>query len=273
MNDLNRTSEVSVPGKMTPEGIDYVQWGRRWDTQQSYLVVRREERFGVMLDLAVEVLGRAPQRVLDLGCGTGDLARRVLDRFPTAEVVGVDADPLLLAIANGAVGDAGGRARWVQADLRDKQWAEPLEVMGGFDLAVSSTALHWLPTACLVSLYHTLFALLEPGGVFSNADVIPPLKAGRLATAADSLRSREAQRTQATTSGERYAEWWEAVEREPEMAALWRERAQVFEDHPEELELPSAEEHLQSLRHAGFLEAAVMWRFFDYAVLGAVKAV
>jgi trans-aconitate methyltransferase len=251
---------------------DYREWSRRWDAQQSFLVVRREERFRVMFDLAEEVLGRAPTRILDLACGTGDVARRALDRFPDGQVVGLDADPLLLAIASGSLGDAGGRARWVRADLRDRSWPSALEAPGDFDLVVTSTALHWLPTSALVAVYHAAHALLAPGGLIANADVIPPDGGQKLARAADVLRARAARDAQSEATGERYSEWWDAVARDPGLADVHRERARLFEDHPEDLAVPNAEHHLSALRGAGFVEAAVMWRFFDYAVVAATKA-
>jgi trans-aconitate methyltransferase len=265
-------NEVVSDNVASPPRADYREWGRRWDVQQSFLVVRREERFRVMFDVAQEVLGRAPARILDLACGTGDVARRALDRFPDVRVVGLDADPLLLAIARGSLGDAAGRASWVRADLRDRNWPAALEERGTFDLVVSSTALHWLPTPALVSVYHAAQALLAPGGLLTNADVIPPSGGERLARAADALRSRAAREAQSHAAGERYAEWWDAVARDPGLADVYRERARLFEDHPEELELPDAQQHLTALREAGFVEAGVMWRFFDYAVIVGIKA-
>jgi len=251
---------------------DFQAWSRRWDAQQSFLVVRREERFHVMLDLAHQVLAQPPAHVLDLACGTGDVTRRVLARFPGAQVVGVDADPLLLAIAAGALGDAGRRARWVRADLRDAHWPQALQAPQGFDLVVSSTALHWLPVDALKSVYRALYDLVAPGGMVLNADVIPPLASGKLADAAEQLRSAAARKVQlASEGGERYAEWWSAVAQDPALAALYQERAHVFEDHPDDLALPAAHVHIETLREAGFSEAEVMWRFYDYAVLAALK--
>jgi len=264
-------NEAMNDGKTSPPRVDYREWSRRWDAQQTFLVVRREERFRVMFDSAHEVLGRAPARILDLACGTGDVARRALDRFPEARVVGLDADPLLLAIARGAHGDAGGRARWVRADLRERDWPSAIEAPGAFDLVVTSTALHWLPTSALVAVYHSTHALLAPGGVLANADVIPPSGGERLARAADALRSRAARQAQAASTGERYAEWWEAVAREPGLADVSGERARLFEDHPEALDLPDEWRHLTALREAGFVEAGVVWRFFDYGVVVGLK--
>jgi SAM-dependent methyltransferase len=264
-------NEVANDGVTSRPRVDYGEWSRRWDAQQTFLVVRREERFRVMFLVAEEVLGRAPARILDLGCGTGDVARRALDRFPDARVVGLDADPLLLAIARGAHGDAGGRAGWVRADLRDRSWPSAIDGLGAFDLIVTSTALHWLPTAALASAYRAAHVLLEPGGLIANADVIPPSGGERLARAADALRSGAARQAQSGASGERYAEWWDAVARDPGLADVHRERARLFEDHPDDLELPNAEQHLTALRGAGFVEAAEMWRFFDYAVMVGLK--
>ncbi len=259
-------------GTSGSERVDWKEWSRRWDAQQTYLVVRREERFRVMLDVAEQVLGRQPSTILDLACGTGDVARRALERFPNARVVGVDADPLLLAIAEGSLGTANGRARWVRADLRQPDWTDNLRASGCFDLVLSSTALHWLPTTALVSVYRALHQLVAAGGMVLNADVIPPTSAGKLAEAADQLRTRAAREAQSATNGERYAEWWDAIAREPGLAELCEQRARVFEDHPDDLELPTADLHVQALRDAGFSEAAVMWRFFDYGVVAAVKA-
>jgi len=251
---------------------DFQEWSRRWDAQQAFLVVRREERFNVMLDLAQQVLVRPPAQVLDLACGTGDVARRVLARFPAAQVIGVDADPLLLAIAAGSLGDAGGRARWVRADLRDARWTAALQAHRTFDLVVSSTALHWLPVDALKAVYRALHDLVSPGGLVLNADVIPALASGKLADAAPPLRAAAARKAQlASGGGERYAEWWSAVKQDPALSALQRERARVFEDHPDDLALPAAHVHIETLREAGFSEAEVMWRFYDYAVLAAFK--
>ncbi len=40
--------------------------------------------------------------MLDLGCGPGSLATRLLDRIPAATVIALDADPVLLAIGQAA---------------------------------------------------------------------------------------------------------------------------------------------------------------------------
>jgi ubiquinone/menaquinone biosynthesis C-methylase UbiE len=65
------------------------------------------------LDAALDVLSDAPTRVLDLGTGTGAVAARVADRFPDADVVGIDVAESMIDQARRTVG---GRVRFQVAD-------------------------------------------------------------------------------------------------------------------------------------------------------------
>ena len=56
-----------------------------------------------------------PLRILDLGCGTGEITRRLAQRYPWAELLGVDILEENLARAR-AMGDAGGRIRYATGD-------------------------------------------------------------------------------------------------------------------------------------------------------------
>ncbi|MFZ0975255.1 MAG: methyltransferase domain-containing protein, partial [Solirubrobacteraceae bacterium] len=76
-------------------------WLDRWDAQQETYLPEREERFEVIVDLLEATAGPRP-RVLDLACGPASLALRVVARLPEASVVGVDTDPVLLALARAA---------------------------------------------------------------------------------------------------------------------------------------------------------------------------
>src|SRR5947208_11710863 len=103
----------------------------------------REERFAAMID-AVEVgAGRPDPLVLDLGCGPGSLAVRLLDRIPAARVVAVDTDPLLLALGRAAYGGRSG-LRFVDQDLRKPGWAPALGLDRRAGAAGSPPAPHWV---------------------------------------------------------------------------------------------------------------------------------
>ncbi|MCX6022053.1 MAG: class I SAM-dependent methyltransferase, partial [Chloroflexi bacterium] len=148
--------------------VDWADWMRRWDAQQTYYVPGREARFNAMLDV-LEALLPAEFVALDLACGPGSISQRLLARFPAAQAIALDLDPVLLALGQDVLGTAEGRLRWVDASLLDDAWPASLGVEQ-VDAVLSTTALHWLPAANLVRMYQHLGALIRPGGVFLNGD-------------------------------------------------------------------------------------------------------
>src|SRR4051794_40351178 len=80
-------------------------------------------------------LRSAVGRVLDLGTGTGETARRVLARHPDAALTGIDESEGMLAAARAVLGPA--------ADLRVARLEDELP-SGPFDLVVSALAVHHL---------------------------------------------------------------------------------------------------------------------------------
>ena len=110
----------------------------------------------------------APLRILDIGCGTGSLSQKFLESIPTADVTGVDIDPTMLWLAETRKEKFKNRLHIFQNDLRDTAWVKSLA--SSFDAVVSATALHWLNTDQLGVLYQQIGQLLNPGGIFLNAD-------------------------------------------------------------------------------------------------------
>ncbi len=109
--------------------------------------------------------GIEARRILDLGIGTGETARRVLQLHPDAELVGVDASPEMLAAArNELAGDHDLRVARLEDELPD----------GPFDLVISALAVHHLDGAGKRDLFARVAAVLRPGGRFVLGDVIVP---------------------------------------------------------------------------------------------------
>jgi trans-aconitate methyltransferase len=92
-------------------------WIERWDRQQEEGLPDREDRFTALIDAVQEGTGRPDPLVLDVGCGPGSLAVRLLDRLPRAMVIGIDADPVSLTLARAAYPDVPG-LRFADLDLR-----------------------------------------------------------------------------------------------------------------------------------------------------------
>ena len=104
--------------------------------------------------------GLDARRILDLGAGTGETARRVLAVHPGASVVAVDESAEMLSrIATPRVQTL---ARRLQDPLPD----------GPFDLVVSALAVHHLDGAEKRDLFGRILAVLQPGGRFVLGDVV-----------------------------------------------------------------------------------------------------
>jgi L-threonylcarbamoyladenylate synthase len=109
---------------------------------------------------------RPVRRVLDLGTGTGETARRLLEHHPDAFLVGLDESPVMLAAAARQL--PADRVRLVVGTLEN-----PLPE-SGFDLVCSALAVHHLPGESKRDLFGRVRDALEPGGRFVLADVVVP---------------------------------------------------------------------------------------------------
>lgn len=96
------------------------------------------ERSRPFFDLLGRVGVSDPRHIADLGCGPGNLTAAMAERWPSAQVTGVDNSPEMLAAAR-----AGERARpnlsFVLADIRQWRPERPL------DLITSNAVLQWVP--------------------------------------------------------------------------------------------------------------------------------
>lgn len=103
---------------------------------------------------------RPPRLVIDLGCGLGQIARSLAQRFPDALVVGVDASPEAIAVAN---------KHFQLPNLRFAavDFSRPLNFApGSADLIVSTNALPYAQNQ--LGAARELFGLLAPDGVLLN---------------------------------------------------------------------------------------------------------
>lgn len=123
-------------------------------------------REGEIQDALVRRAALAPgQRVLDLGCGTGALALAIGARVPGVDVVGLDADPKILAIAARKARRAGLAIDWVQGDA-----SAPPFPAGSFDRIVSRLMFHHLTLDEKRQSLAAARQLLQPGGWLHIAD-------------------------------------------------------------------------------------------------------
>lgn len=208
-------------------------------------------------------------RILDLACGPGSLGTRLRGRFPRAQVVGLDFDPVLLALAGAAhAGDE--RRSWVEADLRDRNWWTRAD-LGRFDAVVSTTALHWLAGDELTRVYRDLATLLRPGGVLVNGDHVAPDAGEHTLARIAAARRQEAHREADALGRTTWDQWWDAIAADPVLVEEWRERGRRFGvRHGEEPITLGV--HLAALRQGGFVQAGVAWQRWDDVVIVGTTA-
>jgi len=103
-----------------------------WDPDQYH-------RFtGHRLRPAEELLARVdhpePRLIHDVGCGTGEMARRMAQRWPEARVIGSDLSPEMLEQAAAVPSTV----QWRRLDVRDWDPPEPP------DIVYANAVLHWV---------------------------------------------------------------------------------------------------------------------------------
>jgi trans-aconitate 2-methyltransferase len=114
-----------------------------------------QPRLRPAMDLLARIPVAEPGRVYDLGCGAGNVTAALVDRWPRANIIGVDTSSAMLEQAAKALP----QVQWVQHSLADWQPDAPADVI------YSNAALHWLPNH--QQLLPALVAALSPGGVLA----------------------------------------------------------------------------------------------------------
>ncbi|WP_057003260.1 class I SAM-dependent methyltransferase [Mycobacterium kyorinense] len=118
------------------------------------------------------------QRVLEIGCGTGNVTLQAKHAHPGAELVGCDPDPRALARARR-------KAQGLSGIRFDHAYAQQLPYPDGeFNRVLSSMMLHHLPDEMKADAAAEVFRVLRPGGRLHVVDI------GGDMTARDGLAAR-----------------------------------------------------------------------------------
>jgi len=123
----------------------------------------RERTIKTRLVMAAGLKGH--ERVLDLGCGTGTLTVMLKESARDADVVGIDADPAVLARARAKASEAGMVIAFDEGMARHLPHADE-----SFDAVVTSLMLHHLSREQKAQALREVVRVLRPGGRFLAAD-------------------------------------------------------------------------------------------------------
>ena len=127
-----------------------------WNSDQ-YLKFAHE-RTQPAADLAARVAIAAPRRLIDLGCGPGNSTAVVANRWPAAQLTGLDSAAAMLASARKILP----AAHWIEADITT--WAARATA-ASFDVIFANASLQWVPDHAKV--LPQLLAAVAPGGALA----------------------------------------------------------------------------------------------------------
>ncbi len=181
-------------------------------------------------------------RVIDLGCGTGTISKRISELFPNSELVCLDIASNMLDIAKYKLSDHP-KIEFLIGDFYS------FEFGGKFDLAVSSLALHHLVSDDdKKAFYSKIFNALNDSGQFLNADLV--------------LASTDSQQKV------NIRHWIEFMSKSVSMEEILNKWIPNYEaeDRPAKLS-----DHLKWLEETGFKTVDVIWKYYNFSVWGGIK--
>ncbi len=105
-----------------------------------------------------------PCRIVDLGCGTGSMTLMLQQKFPTAEVIGLDLSPYLLVVASHKAVQRNrtlqtNAVQWVHGNAESTTLADQ-----SVDLVTAALLFHETPPAVSQTIVREAYRLLKPGG-------------------------------------------------------------------------------------------------------------
>jgi ubiquinone/menaquinone biosynthesis C-methylase UbiE len=148
-------------------------------TEKPYIPAAGSDRLLPFYDLFTRLLGvesshrrllqqaaiRPGYRVLEIGCGTGNLAILARRLNPTAGIFGIDPDPQALSLAAAKAHRAGVLVELAQAYSEQLPFPD-----AAFDTVLSAFMLHHIPPASKLPALREAYRALKPGGTLHLVD-------------------------------------------------------------------------------------------------------
>lgn len=181
-------------------------------------------------------------KVLDLGCGTGNITQKLLTRFPQAEVTCLDLSENMIKIAKNKLSQYKS-IKYLIGDFTETEITEK------YDAIISSLALHHIPNDKeKEEMYQAIYKALNKNGVFYNADVI----LGN-STYNEELNNKIAQEDMINNG-------------------VTLEEIQEHKGKREANDIPTTVyNHIKMLENVGFQEIDIIWKYYANVVYGATK--
>jgi ubiquinone/menaquinone biosynthesis C-methylase UbiE len=108
---------------------------------------------------AIAAIQSQPRRILDLGCGTGSNTLLLKQKFPAAEVIGLDLSPYMLVVAAEKAQTEGLEIHWRHGQAEKMGYPD-----ASFDLVTASLLFHETPVEVTKAILRESYRLLTVGG-------------------------------------------------------------------------------------------------------------
>ncbi|MFN8534572.1 MAG: class I SAM-dependent methyltransferase [Dehalococcoidia bacterium] len=112
--------------------------------------------------------GFTPSRILDMGCSIGTSTTVWKQRFPSAEVIGIDLGAPMVRYAHLKANEQGLDVTFSQRNAEQTGYPD-----ASFDLVTACILTHELPIPAIRNVFREAYRLLRPGGYLLNGDINP----------------------------------------------------------------------------------------------------
>lgn len=204
------------------------------------LVEKTIPKYNEMIEALVNSIPEKENlRILDLGCGTGNISLQVLERFPDAKITCLDISDKMLDVAKEKLAGYE-NIEFVLGDFTI------VDIIDDYDAIISSLALHHIKDENdKRQMYQCIYDSLKQDGVFYNADVI------------------EANSKYNAKLNERIADKYMAENQVTTEDMKDHKNKREHNDHP-----ITITDHLRLLEDVGFKEIDIIWKYYSNAVYG-----
>lgn len=144
-----------------------ISWANLYDVFVRFVVMGQ---YQIMMESAVKLANiKSGEQVLEIGCGTGNLALAAKKAYPSATIHGTDAAAEMIDRARQKAVDQGLEIEFSQG------LAERIDVPDNtYDLVMNSLMIHHLPDNLREQAFTEVYRVLKPGGRLLIVDFEPP---------------------------------------------------------------------------------------------------
>lgn len=205
-----------------------------YDTQRKMLIPCFNDFYSVPIS-TINTKADCPS-VLDIGSGTGLFSSYIKDKYPDARIALIDLSEKMVAVSKERFANDKD-IRYIVADYMEYKFEEK------FDIIISSLSIHHLSDEEKKQLYNKIFLLLNPDGIFINADQI----LGHTPYIEELYKK----------------DWKDKIER----SGLTKQEIEAAYDRTKLDQMASLNDQIDWLKECGFHDVDCIYKYFNFVVL------